>query len=125
MKNPFYTLNISRITKPQKFSVKYILIRHVEKKNLKILCNHSSRHCALAVEGGSTHGPPFLSVRGTQHVFRDMHIAHIQEKLKNQLTTEKPPIHKPSGQQYQRVEKKMLEKYYQNYCKQRISIEIK
>ena len=40
MKNPFYTLNIARITKPQKFSVKYILIRHEEKKNLKILCNH-------------------------------------------------------------------------------------
>ena len=36
-KTPFYTLNMDRITKPQKFNVKNISIRHI-KKNKKKYC---------------------------------------------------------------------------------------
>jgi len=35
MKNPFYTLNIDRITKPQKFNVKNISIWHMKQKKIK------------------------------------------------------------------------------------------
>jgi len=34
-KNPFYTLNIDRITKPQKFNAKNISIWHMKKKKKK------------------------------------------------------------------------------------------
>ena len=39
-KTPYYTLNIDRLTKPQKFNVKDISIRHIKKRSYKILCNH-------------------------------------------------------------------------------------
>ena len=34
-KTPFYTLNIDRITKPQKFNVKNISIQHMKQKTNK------------------------------------------------------------------------------------------
>ena len=41
MKNPFYTLNINRITKtPRVQCKKYIKTAYETKKNQKILCNH-------------------------------------------------------------------------------------
>ena len=39
-KTPFHTLNIDRITKPQKFNLKNISIQHMKQKKIKILCNH-------------------------------------------------------------------------------------
>ena len=39
-KKQFYTLNIDRITKPQKFNVKNINTAYETNKKLKILCNH-------------------------------------------------------------------------------------
>ena len=39
-KNPFYTLNIDRITKPQKFNEKIYQYGIWNKKIKKILCNH-------------------------------------------------------------------------------------